>query len=31
LKVVPVVSINFVVYEYMKRALGLSSGGGKEV
>jgi solute carrier family 25 phosphate transporter 23/24/25/41 len=31
LKVVPVVSINFVVYEYMKRFLGLSSGGGKEV
>ncbi|KAL0489791.1 mitochondrial substrate carrier family protein B [Acrasis kona] len=30
LKVIPVVSINFIVYEYMKKFLGLS-GGGKEV
>ena len=31
LKVVPVVSINFVVYEYMKKFLGLSSLGAGEV
>lgn len=31
MKVIPVVSINFVVYEYMKIFLGLSKAGSGEV